>query len=297
MAPMLIKRALRRLKKTASDFLGAPAAFYDLKDLILLETTKAAQTAHPNPLNRHGYKCFSQGDEDGITLEILRRINCLGTGVFAEFGVGDGTENNTLILAALGWRGLWVGGEALQFDLNDNSENSYAYIREWITRENIVSLATAGLARIGTGNPDVISLDLDGNDIYLVDELLKNGLRPRLFMVEYNSKFPPPVRFQIAYDAGHKWGGDDYFGASLAAFNDLFSDRGYRLVCCNSQTGANAFFVDSKYSEFFADVPADLGQIYCQPRYHRYKYHGLKQSVRTVKKIFRVEEFRTPDKH
>jgi hypothetical protein len=287
-----MRRAFRRIQKTTAEFLGAPAAFYDLKDLVLLEATKTAQAAHANPLNRRGYKCFSQGDEDGITLEILRRIDSLGSGVFAEFGVGDGMENNTLILAALGWSGLWVGGEKLQFDLNDNSGNSYAYIREWITRENIVPLAVSGLARIGAESPDVVSLDLDGNDIYLVEKLLQSGFRPRLFIVEYNAKFPPPVRFQIAYDAGHRWGGDDYFGASLMTFNDLFSNLGYRLVCCNSQTGSNAFFLDSKYSESFMDVPIDIGQLYCEPRYHRYKYHGLKQSVRTIKKILRVEEFR-----
>ncbi len=289
---MFISRVAQKIKKVAGEFLGAPAAFYDLKDLILLDATKAAQADHANPLNRRGYKCFSQGDEDGITLEILRRIDCLGAGVFAEFGVGDGTENNTLILAALGWRGIWIGGETLQFDLNDNNGNNFAYLHEWITGENIVSLATTGLARIGAQNPDVISLDLDGNDVYLIQKLLQGGIRPKLFIVEYNAKFPPPIRFQIAYDAGHKWKGDDYFGASLTTFNDLFANGGYQLVCCNSQTGSNAFFVDSRYSEFFMDVPTELTQLYCEPRYHRYKYHGLKQSVRTIKKIFRVEEFR-----
>ena len=47
-------------------------------------------------------KCFSQTDEDGITIEILRRIGCLEKGTFAEFGPGDGMENNTLILKSLG---------------------------------------------------------------------------------------------------------------------------------------------------------------------------------------------------
>lgn len=289
---MLIQRLIRRIQKTTSEVLSAPAAFFDLKDLLLLDATKNARSTHVNPLNRHGCKCFSQADEDGITLEILRRINRLEGGVFAEFGVGDGMENNTLVLAALGWRGLWVGGETLRFDMNDNADKSYAYLQEWITRDNIVSLASTGLAKIGAHAPDVISLDLDGNDIYLIEELLESNLRPRLFIAEYNAKFPPPIRFQISYDAAHKWAGDDYFGASLTTLNNLFSNFGYRLVCCNSQTGSNAFFLDAKYSELFKDIPTELTDLYCEPRYHRYKYYGLKQSVRTIKKVLRVEEFR-----
>lgn len=45
-----------------------------------------------NPLNKFGAKVFSQTDEDGITLEITRRIFGEAPQFFWEFGVGDGTE-------------------------------------------------------------------------------------------------------------------------------------------------------------------------------------------------------------
>ena len=54
-------------------------------------------------------------------------------GVFAEFGAGDGTENNTICLAALGWKGFWVGGDDLKFNYND-SEN-FSYRKSWITKD------------------------------------------------------------------------------------------------------------------------------------------------------------------
>ena len=54
-----------------------------------------------NPLTSNPYKFFSQSDEDGITLEILRRMQ-LTNGSFLEFGVGNGLENNTLVLLAHG---------------------------------------------------------------------------------------------------------------------------------------------------------------------------------------------------
>ena len=43
-------------------------------------------------------------------------------GVFAEFGPGDGTENNTICLAALGWKGFWVGGNKLAFEPPKNQK-------------------------------------------------------------------------------------------------------------------------------------------------------------------------------
>ncbi len=272
----------KRIPARLREILQTPQQVRDLKDLLLFSQTKELQRAHPNPLNRCGSKCFSQADEDGITLEILRRIGVLRDGVFAEFGVGDGTENNTLILAALGWRGFWVGGEELAYPVEERAAPRFRYLRDWIMLDNVAELARRGLQSIGASAVDVISLDLDGNDIYFVERLLANALRPKLFIVEYNAKFPPPVRFQIDYDPNHRWAGDDYFGASLASYNDVFERNGYRLVCCNSQTGANAFFVDAVFSAEFLDVPTDLAQIYVEPRYQFQNRFGHRQSLKTI---------------
>lgn len=43
-----------------------------VKDLLLHQFTTELQASHPNPLNKFGRKCFSQTDEDGITMEIIR---------------------------------------------------------------------------------------------------------------------------------------------------------------------------------------------------------------------------------
>ena len=240
---------------------------------------------HVNPLVSCGRKVYSQNEEDGITFEILRRIG-LRNGVFAEFGVGQGIENNTLALAALGWSGFWVGGESLCFDYKRISGKKFAYIKDWITRENIVALANRGLTMIGAKALDVISLDLDGNDIYLAETLLSQNLRPKLFIVEYNAKFPPPIEFKIAYDAKHLWQGDDYFGASLSSYDRLFKKFGYRLVCCNSQSGANAFFIDKEFEQHFTEVPVDVNDIYVEPRYHEYQKYGFNRSIKTIERLF-----------
>jgi hypothetical protein len=254
-----------------------------LKDSQLMHQTHELQLAHANPLNKFGKKCFSQSDEDGLTLEIIRRMG-IGSGVYAEFGVGDGLENNTLILAALKWRGFWVGGQDLVF--RHEGLSNFSYIKNWITLDNILELIAASLNKIRSTEIDVVSLDLDGNDFYLVQKILQNGISPKLFIVEYNAKFPPPVKFCIEYNGSHVWAGDDYFGASLQSFVELFENFGYRLVCCNTHTGANAFFVRNEYSYLFADVPTNINQIYVGPRYFLYHGFGHKPSVQVIERIF-----------
>jgi hypothetical protein len=281
-----LARFVTNAKVTFQSIVRIPNQIRTLRDLTLFHQTKELQAAHPNPLNRFGRKCFSQSDEDGITLEILRRIGVLSGGIYAEFGVGDGTENNSLVLAALGWRGFWVGGENLRFDYKRISAKRFAYIKDWITLENIVELANRGLKMIDAKSLDVLSLDLDGNDIHLVEALLSRKFRPKLFIVEYNAKFPPPIEFKIAYDANHSWQGDDYFGASLSSYDRLFKKFEYKLVCCNSQSGANAFFIDRSFEHHFADVPAEINDIYVEPRYHEYHKFGFNRSMRTIERLF-----------
>lgn len=261
----------------------------DFQNLQLLDQTTSLQSASKNPLNHFGKKCFSQTDEDGITLEILRRMNALEGGVYVELGVGDGLENNTLILASLGWHGVWIGAQDLAFDLKKVSSNKFQYLQEWITAENVANLVKSDLNKLDKAAVDVISLDLDGNDIYFVESILQASLKPKLFIVEYNGKFPPAVRFQINYNPKHEWIGDDYFGASLASFNALFEKFNYRLVCCNSHTGSNAFFIDRAYDQNFQDIPENIEELYVSPRYFLYNRYGHPPAVTTVQKIMSAE--------
>jgi hypothetical protein len=258
----------------------------NLKDIILHQSTYDAQQSHPNPLNRFGTKCFSQGDEDGITLEIVKRLG-IDKGVFLEFGVQNGLECNTLILGALGWRGFWVGGEDLAFDHSKTTRLSY--IKAWITVENVWELTRRALQEMQASEIDVASMDLDGNDIYFVEELLSNGFLPKLFIVEYHAKFPPPTQFQMKYDPNHRWIGDDYFGAALTNFVNMFKKFEYSLICCNSQTGANAFFVRNEFLHLFTDVPSDISSLYVAPRYHLYHRFGHPSSVKVVEALFTDE--------
>lgn len=248
-----------------------------------LRAARLAAAIERNPLLRRGARHFSQNDEDGILLEILSRIGLFEPACFVEFGVGDGLENNTLILLAHGWHGAWIGGERLSLATNGSR---VSFTLDWVTSDNAAQLAIGTLEQIGKRPSDarVVSIDLDGNDLYVAEALLQRGFFPDVLVVEYNAKFPPSAAFVIAYDATHKWAGDDYYGASLRSWDELLRDR-YRLVAC-TMSGTNAFFVRKEHTERFDDVPHALSDLY-NPGPFGLPYSGQKTSRRTVERFIR----------
>jgi hypothetical protein len=255
-----------------------------IKNFFIDTVVKQDQRKNNNPLNKYGHQCFSQNDEDGITLEILRRINHLDSGTYIEFGIGDGTENNTLILASLGWNGSWVGGQDLAWDYKPCKK--LLFQKDWIVKDKISTYIDNALAHLKTDDIDVVSLDLDGNDIYFAEEILNSPITPKLFIVEYNGVFPPPVKFQIDYDDKHQWNHDSYFGASLSSYVEFFDQYDYRLVCCAPQGGLNAFFVHREFDWAFKDISTDINDLFVQPRYYLYP-KGHPKSIKVIENIFR----------
>jgi hypothetical protein len=233
----------------------------------LIETLKALPAhADPKRLERHGWKTYSQNDEDGILAEIFRRIGAPHR-TFVEFGCGDGLENNTTCLLAQGWRGLWIDGGT---ENAANIRRAYALLLEqgmlkfsndFITRDNINALiAAAGLGE----EVDLLSIDLDGNDYYVWEAI--SAVDARVVAIEYNAKFHPPHDWCMQYDPGHIWQGDDLMGASLSALTRLGEARGYQLVGCNL-TGSNAFFVRRDLTADLFAAPATAQHLFQPARY------------------------------
>ena len=250
-------------------------------DIMIFQNHMKNQKNSKNPFNSFGSKSFSQSDEDGLTLEIIKRIG-IEKGTFLEFGVGDGTENNSLILLNLDWRGCWVGNEELKIDISKSSR--LKYLKNWVTVDNISQISKVCLDFVKSKSVDFISMDLDGNDYYLTQKILENGIKPKLFIVEYNGKFIPPLRFIQKYDEKHHWNNNDYFGSALTSYNDLFESYNYKLICCNSWTGANAFFVKQEFLTLFPEVPVQIEELFNPPFYH-IREIGHPVSEKTIEKI------------
>ena len=196
----------------------------------------------PKSLEPYGYKVYSQNDEDGIIHEIFSRIGTTNK-KFIEFGCQDGLESNTHLLLFYGWQGLWIEG-SLEFcneiktKFKPVIENGQLKVKNaFITKDNInILFSDSGFV----GEIDLLSIDIDGNDLYVWDSV--NVINPRVVVAEYNGKFPPDLEWCQAYNPDHVWDGSDWHGASLKAFENLGRKKGYRLVGTDLR-GCNAFFV------------------------------------------------------
>ena len=200
----------------------------------------------PLALENYGYKVYSQNDEDGIIREIFKRIGT-ETKEFIEFGVQNGLECNTHFLLHHGWHGLWLAGNADSCRQIGNKfrpvikDGRLKEVNAFITRENIEELIAGNRnAHDKSSMPDLLSIDIDGNDWYVWKAI--SSIKPRLVCIEYNGKFPPDLYWKQAYNAKHRWDGTDWQGASLKAMEELGREKGYVLTGTNL-TGVNAFFV------------------------------------------------------
>ena len=249
-------------------------------DSALSARWEAKTSNAKNSLLRHGAKYFSQSDEDGILIEVLKRLN-IKNGTFVEIGVGNGLENNTLILLMLGWRGLWLGGEEIAFSTDASTRLNFHKL--WVTPQNVGNAISEGLAKLQlhTNHVDVLSVDVDSFDRDVVEAILAAGMRPSVIVVEYNAKFPPPIRFSVS--PGESWDLTDYMGCSLQSWWDLLVPAGYRLIACNV-TGVNAFFVKAEESQRFEEVPTDIDDLFMPCDYARISV-GHPPSPKTIIKF------------
>ena len=229
-----------------------------------IEKIHEALGGDPKRLEPHGFRVYSQSEEDGLIEEICRRLG-IAEGRFLEIGVESGLECNTLYLIHKGWRGAWIEGNAAQKPAIEAKFGSIlgkrlAVAFTMVTIENLNPL----LAHLGAGDDlDFLSIDIDGNDIYLLEAL---QIRPKIICIEYNAKFPANIAKQQVYDPARGWAGTDYMGSSLKALRRTANAKGYRLVATNI-TGTNAFFVRQDLAGDLFPSDDSPENLYNPPRY------------------------------
>jgi hypothetical protein len=223
----------------------------------------------PENVALSGFKKYSQTDEDGIIEEIFKRIHNNKT--FLEIGIQTGIECNTLYLLLKGWKGTWVEGsekycQVIEKELGGKSfKDKLLVVNSFIDRENIVGIFKSSFGFFNSKELDFFSLDIDGNDYYIMEELFKSAIFPKVVCVEYNAKFHPPHKFKIRYNKTHVWDKTDYMGCSLQEYTDLFTSFNYTLLCCNLP-GINAFYVRNDFASLFNEYT--INEIYQPYRYY-----------------------------
>lgn len=200
-------------------------------------------------INEHGFKCFSQNNEDGILLYLFSKIGATSRR-FVEFGVQDGRQCNTANLSLnFGWSGLLIEADARCVEAARNfyrdmlgvGAANVGIIQSFVTAENIDRLLIENGLQ---GEIDLLSIDIDGNDYWVWKAI--QAVAPRVVVIEYNAAFGAErsitIPYESSFSAENRGANGIYCGASLTALARLGAQKGYALVGCDSN-GVNAFFV------------------------------------------------------
>lgn len=181
---------------------------------------------------RHEWGIFSQNGEDGVLQSIFHHIGVKHR-EYVEFGTEDGSECNTRYWREVyNWTGLLMDGSHSNARINLH--------KEFVTAENINALFTKHAV---SRDFDLLSIDVDFNDFWILSAIDLTKFAPRVLVVEYNSHVPPHEARAVKYNATRYWDGvTDFFGVSMRTLQLWGQRNGYTLVYCESH-GVNCFLV------------------------------------------------------
>jgi len=179
--------------------------------------------------NVKAWKKYSQSCEESYLDFILDKLPSKGKYI-VELGAWDGyhLSNTRYFIESKDYQALLIDG--------DNHGNEEVK-KHFVTKENILDI----LAQYSCPTEfDLFCIDLDGNDIYILEEVLSK-YKPNLIVAEFNPKFQPQHSYAIQYDPNHTWSNDDYYGFSFRAGLIMANKFGY--TCIFQNDALNMYFV------------------------------------------------------
>ncbi len=194
-----------------------------------------------------GFRRHSQFEEDGILLYIFSLIGETSRKA-VEICCGDGQQSMAAnLIVNHGWQGLlFEGDEALvksarSFYMRqpDCLLNQPVIKQAWITAENINTLIAA---EGYSGEVDLLSLDMDGNDYWVWKAI--DVIAPRVCVFETHNVIPSHLALTMPYDPTFRIRKEhqDFRSASTLAMTKLSKEKGYRLIGAHRH-GFNVFFM------------------------------------------------------
>jgi len=196
------------------------------------------------------WKKYSQSHEECYIDHILKNIPSINKHI-VELGAWDGfhLSNTRYFIEDLGYTALLIDG--------DNKGNTEVK-QHFITAGNVVEL----LEKYETPKEfDFFCIDLDGNDLYIMEEVLKN-YQPSLIVAEFNPIFSADQSYTIQYNPDHTWQEDNYYGFSFLAGKKVAEKYGY--TCIFQNDNLNMYFVRNEFLQY-VQVP---NVTYAVTNYH-----------------------------
>ena len=188
---------------------------------------------------------FTRDNEDGLLLNIFTKIGTTNN-YFIDIGSNDCINSNCANLSFHHqWKGVFIDGNSTFLNRGKyifqqyfkSFANKFYFLQAIVTTDNINSiLSNTNCPK----QPDLLCIDLDGNDYHIWNAI--NVISPRVVLVEVqiekgNTVFVPnyATHFELYEDDLPK-------GASPFSMIELANKKGYHLVAANNGS-YNLFFV------------------------------------------------------
>ena len=210
---------------------------------------------------------FSESGEDGVLFALFNAFGVTDK-YFVEFGAENGTQCNTRALRE------HAGFNGILFDMDfENPEINL--FKHTITEDSVVRIFQQHAV---PRQFDLLSVDIDSHDFYVLHEILKS-YTPRILVCEYNAThLPNEDRVVLRGDMNFN---GNYFGASILAFYKLAIRFNYSLVYANEK-GVNLFFVRNDLlaqSIFTVKNINNVKMIYRTPKYGKGPNGGHEEDI------------------
>lgn len=153
-------------------------------------------------------------------------------GQIVDIAASDGWTNSSTVnfFSSDKWTGLAVEAEPMRFfklAYNYKDFSGANLFRGKVSPEfTPFLLRAAGIKE----NFEILNLDIDSFDYFLLEALLKDGFRPLVASVEFNPAFPLGVFFAKHFYEEALWDGSEFYGCSLSAWLELLLPYGYELT-------------------------------------------------------------------
>ena len=218
-------------------------------------------------LEQADLKVFSQHGEDGIIDFIIDRLGILKP-TFVEIGTEDYSESNTRFLfQRTNTKGLIIDCDAALKEKSKKTLGHYYWKGEitalsaFVTKGNIAALLSQGNKK--WIDCDIFSLDIDGNDYWIMQEVLPL-CRNKIIILEYNPYFGGLARVSVPYREDFCRTDFHYsnlcFGASLNALASLMSEYNYTFAGTNLNNN-NGFWVRSDIFHLLGIEPPSVTDL------------------------------------
>lgn len=218
----------------------------------------------------------SQFGEDGIIGELLLRLNgpdATQPRWCVEFGAWDGEHlSNTFnLITNKGYHAVLIEADKERFDqlCRNLPQDSVVKVNAFVALEGGFALDSI-LSR--TSIPvdfDVLSIDIDGNDYYILESL--KIYHPKLVCIEFNPTIPNAVDYVQSRDFRVKR------GASAKSIAALASAKGYAVV---ASTACNLILLDRRcLSSVGLPTEPNLDEVRDDVESRRYLFCGYDGTV------------------